>query len=458
MQSQILPSRAALVDRIALQFEYGQNLICLLGPSGLGKSYLLETFITDKYAEFNKAFVQLSGKMTDQQLLTELLEQSFSNPLIDHTQTLSENFYNLYKQQPCGDCLWVIDGGRHLSEEMVHQLEILAKKSPSTLYILIASQSVGQFTQAVEIHLEALNLSESKQLMRWFFDSLPVEEDPVFRTFLQEAHGNPALLLAWQPDQQTADIRPPEKSYKPLYLTLLLITTMLLIIGFLYKADMTQWWKAHYQQEESATIATALPAEKVTAAQQNSDETLSEPSSASVELDNNTVTVQQSEAPAVSHENNIAAIVDSLASAKPEEQQAKPSSEEIAAVLTDDALNPPPADIEAVNTETVEKAPTVSANAWYLAEPDEHFVIQLLAVTKKEITDKFITENSLEGQVNTYQTLRGGKVWWIVTYGSYATLNDAKNALSTLPNKVRKNQPFYKKISKIKQEIASQDQ
>ena len=39
MQAQILPSRAALVDRIALQFEYGQNLIVLLGTSGLGKSY-----------------------------------------------------------------------------------------------------------------------------------------------------------------------------------------------------------------------------------------------------------------------------------------------------------------------------------------------------------------------------------------------------------------------------------
>ena len=46
MQAQILPSRAALVDRIALQFEYGQNLIVLLGTSGLGKSYMLETFIT----------------------------------------------------------------------------------------------------------------------------------------------------------------------------------------------------------------------------------------------------------------------------------------------------------------------------------------------------------------------------------------------------------------------------
>ena len=77
MQSQILPSRAALVDRIALQFEYGQNLICLLGPSGLGKSYLLETFITDKYLEFNKAFVQLNGKMTDQQFLWSLINLSF---------------------------------------------------------------------------------------------------------------------------------------------------------------------------------------------------------------------------------------------------------------------------------------------------------------------------------------------------------------------------------------------
>ena len=75
MQSQILPSRAALVDRIALQFEYGQNLIVLLGTSGLGKSYMLETFITDKYNDFNKAFVQVSAQMTDAQLMSELLEQ-----------------------------------------------------------------------------------------------------------------------------------------------------------------------------------------------------------------------------------------------------------------------------------------------------------------------------------------------------------------------------------------------
>ena len=469
MQSQILPSRAALVDRIALQFEYGQNLICLLGPSGLGKSYLLETFITDKYHNFNKAFVQLSGKMTDQQFMTELLEQSFSNPLIDHALSLSENFYQLYKQQPCGDCLWVIDGGRHLSEELIQQLEILAKQSPSTLYILIASQSVGQFSQAVEIHLEALNISESKQLMRWFFDSLPVEEDPVFRTFLQEAHGNPALLLAWQPEQQTADIRAPEKSYKLLYLILLLITTMLLIIGFLYKADMTEWWKAHYQQDTTSTVATALPAEAVINGPVESKETASEHAqgesqaeqqvtnhdavdttqAANVPVDNSVIENREKE----SHNNNVAAIVDSLLPAEQEAQETdQPTPDEVATAILSNA--------EPIADEITESEPQQSlvGNAWYLTQPDDNFVIQLLAVTKQEISDKFINENGLQGQVKTYQSLRNGKPWWIVTYGSYSTLNDAKKGVTTLSDNVRKNQPFYKKISKIKQEIASLNQ
>lgn len=469
MQSQILPSRAALVDRIALQFEYGQNLICLLGPSGLGKSYLLETFITDKYHNFNKAFVQLSGKMTDQQFMTELLEQSFSNPLIDHALSLSENFYQLYKQQPCGDCLWVIDGGRHLSEELIQQLEILAKQSPSTLYILIASQSVGQFSQAVEIHLEALNISESKQLMRWFFDSLPVEEDPVFRTFLQEAHGNPALLLAWQPEQQTADIRAPEKSYKLLYLILLLITTMLLIIGFLYKADMTQWWKAHYQQDTTSTVATALPAEAVINGPVESKEPASEhaqdESQAEQQVTNHDAvdTTQAANGPVdnseienrekESHNNNVAAIVDSLLPAEQAAQETEqPTPDEVATAILSNA--------EPIADEVTESEPQQSlvGNAWYLTQPDDNFVIQLLAVTKQEISDKFINENGLQGQVKTYQSLRNGKPWWIVTYGSYSTLNDAKKGVTTLSDNVRKNQPFFKKISKIKQEIASLNQ
>ncbi|MGO2010518.1 hypothetical protein [Pseudoalteromonas sp.] len=126
MQSQILPGRAALVDRIALQFEYGQNLIALLAPLGIGKSYLLETFLT-------------------------------------------------------------------------------------------------------------------------------------------EDHSNPSFLLAWQSVEHSNKVVHKQQSSRRVHLTALLFIT-LLIIGFLYKSDMTELWQDYYQAEPSSSIATALPVETVTQA------------------------------------------------------------------------------------------------------------------------------------------------------------------------------------------------
>ncbi|NMM40328.1 AAA family ATPase [Pseudoalteromonas arctica] len=439
MQSQILPSRAALVDRIALQFEYGQNLIVLLGSSGLGKSYLLETFITDKYSDFNKSFVQLSARMSDMQLMGELLEQSFHSPLIDQNLSLSENFYQLAKQQNCGPCLWVLDGGRHLSEEMVEELTTLAKHSPTTLYILLASQSVRQFKSAVEIHLEALSMAESKQLMKCYFNDLPYDEDPVFQTFLREAHGNPSLLLAWQPTQHTAKVVVPDKMSWRVHLITLLVIIMLLIIGFLYQSDMTRWWHDFYQPQPETAVATAIAVD-----------TLKQPVAAAVITDSSEVearlTDQQAQAEQVqslidtpTQENNVAAILDSLM------QAAEPV--DVTTSLADAVIEP------AVSSEA-----EVVDNRWYLQQPDSKIVIQLLAVTQQTIAEQYVLEQGLQPLVKVYQTRRNGKMWWLVTYGSYDNLNAAREVLASLPKAVRKNQPFYKKISKIKQEIALLDQ
>lgn len=456
MQSQILPSRAALVDRIALQFEYGQNLITLLGPSGLGKSYLLETFITDKYNDFNKAFVQLHARMTDQQLMTELLEQSFSSPLIDHELSLSENFYRLAKEQACGACLWVLDGGRHLTQEMATELDSLAKKSPTTLYILLASQAVGQFNSAVEIHLEALSITESKQLMKWYFDNLPIDEDPIYQTFLAESHGNPSLLLAWQPTEHSAKVVHKQRIAWHVHLTALLFIIMLLIIGFLYKSDMTELWQDYYKTETNTPIATALPVEIVTQANNTQPdiqtETINSTENKQPEL-NSTESVSNTEEHSAiddrptypSNNNNVAAILASLEVNNEVELPPKPT--EIANSL----------ELKVVND--IQQEPQLPVdNAWYLQQADKNWVIQLLAVTKLADSEQFISNNNSSQQVKTYQTKRGSRTWWIVTYGSYSSLSDAKAALATLPVKVRKNKPFYKQINKIKQEIALLDQ
>ncbi|MGO3422260.1 MAG: SPOR domain-containing protein [Pseudoalteromonas distincta] len=450
MQSQILPSRAALVDRIALQFEYGQNLIVLLGTSGLGKSYMLETFITDKYNDFNKAFVQVSAQMTDAQLMSDLLEQSFNSPLVDHNLSLPENYYQLLEQQQCGPCLWVLDGGRQLSEEILIELELLSKNSPNTLYIIIASQSKLALNDAVEIYLEPLTLRESKMLLQWYFTDLPYDEDPVFSTFLAEAHGNPSLLLAWQPSEHIADIIVKDKVSWRLHLLILMLLIMLLIIGLLYKSDMTQWWQQYYQQEEAQVLNTAISVEQVSEPvikQNDSVVTLNDPEG--VEPDIEPESVHINDVPAImqslTEPANTVKVLDNVI-----DNSVKNKSSEAGDVVSK-ALK-----VEKVNT--AEQTQISQDNIWYMQQADTNSVIQLLAVTQQEVRDNFIAQFNLQQQAHSYQTKRNNQIWWVVTFGSFESINEAKSAMDTLPPGVRKNKPFYKKISKIKQEIAVVDQ
>lgn len=447
MQSQILPSRAALVDRIALQFEYGQNLIVLLGTSGLGKSYMLETFITDKYNDFNKAFVQVSAQMTDAQLMSELLEQSFNSPLIDHNLSLPENYYQLLQQQPCGPCLWVLDGGRQLSDEMLIELELLSKNSPNTLYIIIASQSKLALNNAVEIYLEPLTLRESKMLLQWYFTDLPYDEDPVFSTFLAEAHGNPSLLLAWQPSEHIADIIVKDKVSWRLHLLILMLLIMFLIIGLLYKSDMTQWWQQYYQQEETQVINTAISIEQVSEPAIKKNDSI-------INLNDPKVVEPDIKAERV-HINDVPAIMQSLTepgnTVNVLDNDVDDSTNNKSSVSSD-------VKSEALKVNTAEQTQISQDNIWYMQQIDTNSVIQLLAVTQQEVSDNFIAQFNLQQQTHTYQTKRNNKIWWVVTFGSFESINEAKSAMDTLSAEVRKNKPFYKKISKIKQEIALVDQ
>ena len=156
------------------------------------------------------------------------------------------------------------------------------------------------------------------------------------------------------------------------------------------------------------------------------------------------------------HKNDVPAIMQSLTrqaqqSAQSEQSEALPQSlntpETIEPIESDDKESPQP-----------KTSNNVSDNAWYLAQPDNNITVQLLAVTQEKITREFIIQHNLSQRAKVYQTKRNNKVWWVVTIGSYASLADAKSALSALSSALRKNKPFYKKISKIKQEIARADQ
>ena len=240
MQVQILPSRQKLVDRIELQYEYGQSIVALLGGPGLGKSYILESFVTDKYSEFNKIYLQLTVKTTVQQVISQLLEQTFSQPLIDFTHSLSENYLNLNQQQASKNTVIVIDNAQFLSEELIQEIEYLTQISESTFYVLTASTSKIQFKNSANIFFEALSFDESIELMSMYFSQLPNKHEPVFKAFVESAQGNPSLLLSWDSSNLVVEVKKSKHGFMLLCLAFVFFMTLALSYLFEHLSQTNQ--------------------------------------------------------------------------------------------------------------------------------------------------------------------------------------------------------------------------
>ena len=147
-------------------------------------------------------------------------------------------------------------------------------------------------------------------------------------------------------------------------------------------------------------------------------------------------------------QNNVAAIFGSLVVA--------PDESDIVADELEPLVAPETGIADTVKPDIVVSLP--ADNAWFTSQADDTVVIQLLAVTKQAIAEQFVVEQQLSDSAKIYQTQRNNKQWWVVTYGGYESLNAAREVTPTLPKAVLNNQPFYKRISKIKQEIALLDQ
>ncbi|AOT06620.1 SPOR domain-containing protein [Pseudoalteromonas luteoviolacea] len=483
MQSQILPSRAALVDRIAMQFEYGQSLICLVGNSGLGKSYLAESFITDKYSDFSKAFIQLSAHSKDVDVVRQLMEHTFRAPLVDQKLSLTENFFVLNSEQPAGPCLWVLDGARHLSDELITELQNLVVRAPNTLYVLVTAQAPNMLPNALDIHLEPLSLFESKQLMRMFFPELPSDDDPIFSTFVSEAHGNPSVLLDWQQDDQQLDLRanmPSKGKQKHFFIVAFSLILSLCLIAALYNKqllDLLQTKRAVSEQTAVVvTEPTVFEAQQVLEAQSTQVE--STPSFTSSHLSEDDTEEKNTE--------EVSAILGALLSEPLVTETEKSHNVETAKPTAPNGITSPQviskpelSDMPIVETVSNESnalqeglqldqrpdsepdrekltreaaALSVNDNSWFLLRADTEWSIQLLAVTDQKVAVDFIQQHALDN-VKVAQVIRSGRTWWFVTLAPFAQLDDAKAARSKLSRDLLAAKPFFKRISQIKQQI-----
>lgn len=87
-----------------------------------------------------------------------------------------------------------------------------------------------------------------------------------------------------------------------------------------------------------------------------------------------------------------------------------------------------------------------------LHEPG-NYTLQLLATANLRTLRQFIQRNDLQDSAQLYRADHNGSTWYMVVYGSFDTLAQAKQALQELPVGVKSLHPWIKSLRTVKLQI-----
>jgi DamX protein len=90
-----------------------------------------------------------------------------------------------------------------------------------------------------------------------------------------------------------------------------------------------------------------------------------------------------------------------------------------------------------------------AAGDWLPRQPKRNYVVQLYATYQRASAQQFIASHSLAAKANIIATVRDGKTWYVVVYGSYRDRTKAKAAISGLPVALRELKPWVRQVGDL---------
>lgn len=91
---------------------------------------------------------------------------------------------------------------------------------------------------------------------------------------------------------------------------------------------------------------------------------------------------------------------------------------------------------------------------WLLAQSADHYVLQLISAVEVTTITSFLRDTILDKkQLALYRANRSGKDWYVLVYGLYPELEQARASIATLPAKARAEKPWPKAILDIHEAI-----
>ncbi|MCK7459827.1 AAA family ATPase [Idiomarina aminovorans] len=509
------PSQQQVIDQLHQHCQQSLSLIMLHGKEGSGKTTIAEVFLeqASDYAEV--AFINANQRSTNDRVRAQILNQLFGTISIND-ESLSRQ---MQRQRPLSHAIIVIDNGEQLSESFlaecistVAQLSAIGQRTS----IIVTGDSRWAQQQRPAPHLrvqgptmiEIQPLSHDEQIR--FVQALLPEKQRSFwnleriQQFLNSIHGFPGeiqqrlqLTLTTQAARYrdtnaedthvegAVDHNEPEKTKqsaksesreqrKMRVLPIMVIAAVisLAFVGFLNKEQLTAYWQQVNPEAASAVEApdketvnneaeTAIPT-----APKEDEQTSSLPSfepltERSLELV--PAELAASYRNALGTLNTVAASEvtegeislgfmkqQQLREAEPIGSSDQPSAAE-AGIKTVVAEPEPQAKAEQPEPQPQRTLPFQTQ--WALEQSTSNYTLQISIISDPQLLRDFRNDYNIMDNTQVYQR---ADQRYVVIFGSYPSIGEARAATTQLPAAVQQMEPWAKSFASVQSDISAE--
>ncbi|WP_417438891.1 AAA family ATPase [Idiomarina sp.] len=506
------PSQQQVIDQLHEQCQQSVSLIMLHGKEGSGKTIIAEVFLeqASEYAEV--AFISANERSTNDRLRAQILNQLFGTISIND-ESLSRQ---IQRQRPLKHAIVVIDNGEQLSESFmaecistVTQLSAIGQRTS----IIITGDSRWAQQQRPAPHLrvqgptmiEVQPLNHDEQIR--FVQALLPEKQRSFwnleriQQFLNSIHGFPGEIqqrlqftLTTQAaryrdtstedsaagnetnEQSTAKNNPEQNNRRKMRLWPIIFVTVVISLAFasfLNKEQLTAYWQqvnpesavsAETTAEETTNTATeAAPEATEQAASLPSFEPLTErslelvPAELAASYRNALGTLNTVAASEISEGEISLGFIK-----KQQPQEAEPVGQ----------YNEPSAAEAGIDTVVAQPEPEVKAEQpepqpqqaqperalpfqtqWALDQSSGNYTLQISIISDPQLLRDFRNDYGIAGNTQVYQR---ADQRYVVIFGSYPSIEQARAAATQLPAEVQLMEPWAKSFASVQSDINSQ--
>ncbi len=468
--------RKTHLDQLRHLGQWSRSLMIVTGPQGAGKTMLFRQLSMTLEARVKAARINGTLANSAKNLLASIAQGIGAAASADATsQTVSGTItaYVINQDRQGRMCLVMVDDAHRLSFGALEELLKLSKSCPVRVLLFGEPSIVGMVAksaerQEVEWHetrLTGFSEEDIERYLTWRFeqakyrDKLPFSRDQVSKLGKVSA-GLPGEINRIAGDLVARLESGENKEQRRFPIThRLLIALLVVVVGLAYLVFSDSDARREKARKEVAEVTEiALPGttpqqeerrsdgsgqEQVAQDQQPASDPVEAMQDQESDLDHLAETARD-EAPAEEIEQAI----------EPEVEEAVPEPvQEVAETVRDPEPVPvadsrPSASEESANTGGVRTAD------WLLAQPSSYYTLQLVSVSSEARVHAFVDKQRRPQDFAWYALRRNESTLYVITYGLYETVDQARDAAKQMPAEVGNLEPWVRQLKYV-QEAAS---